>query len=177
MKKFYPHDDLVILDETPRIKFADGIRMLNESGWTEDDGSQLSEDEDLSTRAEQRLGQLVKEKYGADFYIIDKFPTDVRPFYTMPDPENPVSPVFCLCPPVADDTRANQRVCNSYDFFLRGEEILSGGQRVHFAPFLEERMKEAGIDPDSMKDYVDGFRWGCPPVSHSPIFHVSHACC
>ncbi|RDX47067.1 aspartyl-tRNA synthetase cytoplasmic [Lentinus brumalis] len=144
VKKFYPHDDLVILDETPRIKFADGIRMLNESGWTEDDGSQLSEDEDLSTRAEQRLGQLVKEKYGADFYIIDKFPTDVRPFYTMPDPENP-------------------RVCNSYDFFLRGEEILSGGQRVHFAPFLEERMKEAGIDPDSMKDYVDGFRWGCPP--------------
>ena len=27
-------------------------------------------------------------------------------------------------------------------------------------------MKEAGIDPESMKDYVDGFRWGCPPVSN-----------
>ena len=65
--------------------------MLKESGWKEDDGSELSETEDLSTRAEQRLGQLVKEKYGADFYILDKFPKEVRPFYTMPDPENEVS--------------------------------------------------------------------------------------
>ncbi|RPD53983.1 aspartyl-tRNA synthetase, cytoplasmic [Lentinus tigrinus ALCF2SS1-6] len=144
VKKYYPHEDLVVLDETPRIKFAEGIRMLNESGWTEEDGRQLSEHEDLSTRAEQRLGQLVREKYGADFYIIDKFPLEVRPFYTMPDPENP-------------------KTCNSYDFFVRGEEILSGGQRIHTAPFLEERMKEAGIDPDTMKEYVDGFRWGCPP--------------
>jgi aspartyl/asparaginyl-tRNA synthetase len=53
---------------------------------------------------------------------------------------------------------------NSYDFFLRGEEILSGGQRIHDAPLLEERMKEAGIDPASMKDYLDGFKYGCPPV-------------
>ncbi|KAI0633761.1 aspartyl-tRNA synthetase cytoplasmic [Trametes polyzona] len=144
VKKYYPHDDVVILDETPRLRFSEAIRMLKESGWTEDDGHEISETDDLSTRAEQRLGQLVKEKYGADFYIIDKFPLEVRPFYTMPDPED-------------------KRWSNSYDFFLRGEEILSGGQRIHFAPLLEERMKEDGIDPDTMKEYVDGFRWGCPP--------------
>ena len=68
--------------------------MLKESGWKEDDGSELSETEDLSTRAEQRLGQLVKEKYGADFYILDKFPLEVRPFYTMPDPQDRVSRFF-----------------------------------------------------------------------------------
>ena len=90
MKKYSPHDDLVFLDQTPRLKFADAIHMLNESGWTEEDGRQLTEFEDLSTRAEQRLGQLVKEKYGDDFYIIDKFPMGLRPFYTMPDPEDPV---------------------------------------------------------------------------------------
>ncbi|KAI0737608.1 aspartyl-tRNA synthetase cytoplasmic [Daedaleopsis nitida] len=144
VKKYCPHEDVVILDETPRLKFAEGIRMLKESGWTEDDGRELTDFEDLSTRAEQRLGQLVKEKYGADFYILDKFPLEVRPFYTMPDPED-------------------EKLSNSYDFFLRGEEILSGGQRVHIAPLLEERMKEAGVEPDSMKEYVDGFRWGCPP--------------
>ncbi len=65
--------------------------MLKESGWTEEDGSEINEFENLSTRAEQRLGQLVKEKYGTDYYILDKFPLDVRPFYTMPDPENEVS--------------------------------------------------------------------------------------
>ena len=43
--------------------------------------------------------------------------------------------------------------------------MLSGGQRIHHAPLLEQRMISCGIDPDSMRDYVDGFRWGCPPVS------------
>ena len=28
---------------------------------------------------------------------------------------------------------------------------------------LEQRMHEAGVDPDTMSDYVNGFRWGCPP--------------
>ena len=70
--------------------------MLKESGWREEDGSEPDEYEDLSTRAEQRLGQLVKEKYGADYYILDKFPLDVRPFYTMPDPEDRVSGIWSM---------------------------------------------------------------------------------
>ncbi|TFK46077.1 aspartyl-tRNA synthetase, cytoplasmic [Heliocybe sulcata] len=144
IKLRFPHDDLVILDETPRLKFSEGIALLRESGWKEEDGSEATEDEDLSTKAEQRLGQLVKEKYHTDYYILDKFPLSARPFYTMPDAEN-------------------QKFSNSYDFFIRGEEILSGGQRIHSAPMLEERMREAGVDPDSMKEYVDGFRYGCPP--------------
>ena len=36
----------------------------------------------------------------------------VRPFYTMPDPED-------------------ARYSNSFDVFIRGEEIISGAQRVH----------------------------------------------
>ena len=48
---------------------------------------------------------------------------------------------------------------------MRGEEILSGGQRIHDAPMLEQRMKACGVDPETMLDYVNGFRWGCPPVS------------
>ena len=107
VKQYYPHDDVVILDETPRLKFSEGIRMLNESGWTEEDGRELTETEDLSTRAEQRLGQLVKEKYGADFYILDKFPAEVRPFYTMPDPQDSVRPRPAYDEYHADDTRRN----------------------------------------------------------------------
>ncbi len=44
-----------------------------------------------STEKERILGRLVKEKYGTDFFMLDKFPLDVRPFYTMPDPKRPVS--------------------------------------------------------------------------------------
>ena len=46
-------------------------------------------------------GKLVKEKFGTDFYMMDKYPLSVRPFYTMPDPENP-------------------ELSNSYDVFIRG---------------------------------------------------------
>lgn len=41
----------------------------------------------------------------------------VRPFYTMPDPED-------------------SRYSNSFDVFIRGEEIISGAQRVHDAALL-----------------------------------------
>ena len=48
----------------------------------------------LSTPNEKLLGKLVKQKYDTDFFILDKYPLCVRPFYTMPDPHNPVSTVF-----------------------------------------------------------------------------------
>ncbi|KAJ3486884.1 hypothetical protein NLI96_g3934 [Meripilus lineatus] len=144
VKLQHPHEDLLLLDRTLRLKFSDGIEMLRESGWREEDGSEPSEWDDLSTRAEQRLGQLVREKYHTDYYILDKFPLAVRPFYTMPDP-------------------LDNKLSNSFDIFLRGEEILSGGQRIHHAPLLEQRMIDLDVDLDGMKDYLDGFRWGCAP--------------
>ena len=58
--------------------------MLKEAGWD------VGEFDDLSTPAEKFLGKLVKEKYGTDFYVLDKFPLAIRPFYTMPDPNNKV---------------------------------------------------------------------------------------
>lgn len=62
----------------------------------------------------------------------------------MPDPTNP-------------------DVVNSYDFFMRGEEILSGAQRIHDPEFLTERIKSLGMNPDELKDYIDAFRLGAPP--------------
>jgi len=44
-----------------------------------------------STASEKLLGKLVKEKYKSDFFVLDKFPASVRPFYTMPDPHDSVS--------------------------------------------------------------------------------------
>merc|ERR1719253_1764720 len=67
---------------------------------------------DLTGAQELALGAVVKEKYGTDFFMLDKYPADIRPFYTMPDP---------------DDARFS----NSYDMFLRGQEICSGAQRCH----------------------------------------------
>lgn len=59
--------------------------------------------------------------------------------------------------------KITQKLSNSYDFFMRGEEILSGAQRVHDPVLLESRMREAGINPESMKGYLDAFKLGCVP--------------
>ncbi|KAF4616183.1 hypothetical protein G7Y89_g15224 [Cudoniella acicularis] len=141
---YYPHEKVKWLDVTPRLSFSEGVQMLKDSGWVEENGKPPSELEDLSTRAEIRLGALVKEKYDTDYYILDKFPASVRPFYAMPDP-------------------TDERFTNSFDIFMRGQEILTGGQRIHDAKFLEKRMKQKGIKPDSMTEYLEGFRWGAPP--------------
>ena len=52
-----------------------------------------------STENEKRLGRIVKAKYDTDYFIIDKFPMELRPFYTMPDPSNPVRlrSLRCCC--------------------------------------------------------------------------------
>lgn len=52
---------------------------------------------------------------------------------------------------------------NSYDFFMRGEEILSGAQRIHDPRLLSEKMREKGIEPESMAFYLDAFKLGCAP--------------
>lgn len=111
-----------------------------------------------STENEKLLGRLVREKYKTDYFILDKFPLAIRPFYTMPDPVNP-------------------ELSNSYDFFMRGEEILSGAQRIHDPEFLKERMQAAGINPADMSGYLDAFKLGAPPHGGGGIGQSSCCAC
>ncbi|KAI0067676.1 aspartyl-tRNA synthetase [Artomyces pyxidatus] len=134
----FPATEFKWLDETLRLTFAQAVDLLVE------DGVDRAILDDINTENEKRLGRIVKKKYDTDYFIIDKFPMELRPFYTMPDPENP-------------------ELSNSYDFFMRGEEILSGAQRIHDPILLAEKMRSKGVDPESMKGYIDAFRMGCAP--------------
>lgn len=102
--------------------FAEAVALLREAGATHGDL------EDFATADELLLGKTIKEKYGTDFYAIDKFPTCVRPFYTMPDP-------------------VDSRYSNAYDIFLRGQEISSGAQRIHDADMLAKNAAAFGYRP------------------------------
>lgn len=144
IKQQFPSEDLVWLEETPRIPFVEAVKLLNDSGWLNEEGEPISPLEDFGTRDEIRLGELMKEKYKTDYYILDKFPRSARPFYTMPDAKDP-------------------RYTNSFDVFVRGQEIISGGQRIHESKMLEDNMRLVGIDPEDMAEYMEGFRWGAPP--------------
>lgn len=134
----FPCEPFRFLEPSLRINFSEGVKLLR------DNGVEMGDEEDLSTANEKLLGKIIRQKYDTDFYILDKFPLAVRPFYTMPDPDNP-------------------KYSNSYDLFMRGEEIMSGAQRVHDPEFLIERIKHLGIDPNKMKSYIDSFRYGAPP--------------
>ncbi|CAJ2504510.1 Uu.00g119040.m01.CDS01 [Anthostomella pinea] len=147
IKAIYPSDDFLLPEpgKEVRLTFAEGQKLLREEGPEE--YRNVSDDEDMSTPQEKALGALIRKKFNTDFYVLDKFPEGARPFYTIEDPENP-------------------KVTNAYDFFMRGQEILSGGQRIHIPELLEARIRKKGIDPASegIKDYVDVFRSaGVPP--------------
>jgi len=147
IRSIYPSEKFMLpeLGKEVRLTFAEGQKLLREEGPEE--YRNVSDDEDMSTPQEKALGALVRKKYGTDFYVLDKFPEGARPFYTLEDPANP-------------------KVTNAYDFFMRGQEILSGGQRIHVPTLLEERIRKKGIDPASpgIKEYVDVFKSaGVPP--------------
>ena len=126
----------------PRIRFAEGVRMLHEAGID------ASPDADITTAQEKALGRLVLERFGSDFYTMTHYPAAARPFYTHVDPADP-------------------KVTRSYDAFMRGQEIISGAQRIHDPAVLVERMRQMDppLDPDSegFRYYVDAFRVGCAP--------------
>nr|CAH0112328.1 unnamed protein product [Daphnia galeata] len=134
----FPSEPFTFLDPPLRLEFPEAVEMLRQAG------EQIGDEDDLSTPMEKLLGRLVKAKYDTDFYILDKYPLAVRPFYTMPDPNN-------------------KKYSNSYDIFMRGEEIMSGAQRIHDPEYLSERAKHHGIDLSKIKAYIDSFRYGCPP--------------
>ncbi|WJX16200.1 Aspartate--tRNA ligase 2, cytoplasmic [Trifolium repens] len=134
----YPFEPLKYLRNTLRLTYEEGIQMLKEVGV------EIEPFGDLNTEAERKLGQLVLEKYGTEFYILHRYPLAVRPFYTMPCYDNPA-------------------YSNSFDVFIRGEEIISGAQRVHVPEFLEERAQACGIEVKTISSYIDSFRYGAPP--------------
>ncbi|CAA79536.1 Aspartate--tRNA ligase, cytoplasmic [Caenorhabditis elegans] len=134
----YPAEPFQFCEPPLILKYPDAITLLRENGI------EIGDEDDLSTPVEKFLGKLVKEKYSTDFYVLDKFPLSVRPFYTMPDAHD-------------------ERYSNSYDMFMRGEEILSGAQRIHDADMLVERAKHHQVDLAKIQSYIDSFKYGCPP--------------
>ena len=58
----------------------------------------------------------------------------------------------------------NPKYSNSYDMFVRGEEIISGAQRIHDPEILAERIRAHGVKVEGgLEDYVNAFKYGAMP--------------
>jgi nondiscriminating aspartyl-tRNA synthetase len=98
----------------------------------------------FSPEEERVLGEIIKEETGNEFLFVTEYPHSSRAFYHMKDPNNP-------------------ELALGYDLFWNGVEITTGAQREHRLDHLIENAKERGIDIDSLDEYLEYFKYGCPP--------------
>lgn len=134
IKEYAPFEDLVYTEEPLIISFEDCVKILKKEG--------VSVEGDLNRENERILGSLVKKEYETDFFVIKDYPTEVRAFYTKP--------------------KEDSKYSYSYDFILRGEEILSGAERINTYSDLLKSIERVGVDKESIKGYLDAFKYGVP---------------
>ena len=78
------------------------------------------------------------------FVFVTGYPMRKRPFYTHPQPSDPVW-------------------SNGFDLLFRGLELVTGGQRLHRAADYERAIAARGEDPAAYASYLQAFRHGMPP--------------
>lgn len=123
-------------DEIPVVAFADAQHMIESST-----GRPTVGEPDLSPADERWLGEWAKAEHGCDFVFVTGYPMVKRPFYTHPDPTNPVA-------------------SNSFDLLFRGLELVTGGQRLHrYQDYLDVLR---GQDLVPFEGYLEAFRHGMP---------------
>ncbi|MDE2037852.1 MAG: aspartate--tRNA(Asn) ligase [Patescibacteria group bacterium] len=122
----------------PRIPIVEAKRILKERGVPS------AEEHDLSPEEERAICDYVKEKHGHDFVFISEYHTSKSAFYHMRLDEG------------SDRSRRA-------DLLYRGIEVTTMAQREHRVDVLERQAKEKGMDLGQLKDYLNFFRYGCPP--------------
>ncbi|HEY4202587.1 MAG TPA: aspartate--tRNA(Asn) ligase [Devosiaceae bacterium] len=100
--------------------------------------------DDLNTEGERLLAGDMEKTTGHEFLFITDYPASSRAFYHMRQEDRP------------DLTRG-------FDLLWRGVEITTGAQREHRHERLVAQAIERGLDPATLSDYLDFFRYGCPP--------------
>ncbi|MFA5136208.1 MAG: aspartate--tRNA(Asn) ligase [Patescibacteria group bacterium] len=124
----------------PRVKLKEAQQIIFDR--TKRD---IREEPDLDPEGEKEMWRWAKETHGSELLFITHYPTKKRPMYTYPDPENPVETL-------------------SFDMIGRGQEWITGGQRIHDYAQLVSNIKKWGVDPKQFEvPYLQAFRYGMPP--------------
>lgn len=103
-----------------------------------------SDEHDLSPEEERAISNYVLKKHKHDFIFITDYHKSKSAFYHMRLKEG------------SDRSRRA-------DLLYRGVEVTTLAQREHRLEILEKQAKEKGMDLESLKYYLNFFRYGCPP--------------
>jgi nondiscriminating aspartyl-tRNA synthetase len=122
----------------PQLTLAEAKKILTERGITSE------KDGDLSPEEERGISEYIKEKEGHEFVYITEYPQGGRAFYHM-------------------RLESDNNLTKGFDLLWNGVEITTGAQREHRYDVLVKQAQERGMELESLKFYLDFFKYGCPP--------------
>ncbi|KON30392.1 aspartyl-tRNA synthetase [miscellaneous Crenarchaeota group archaeon SMTZ1-55] len=122
----------------PELRFPQIYEVLEELG------KPIGYGEDYDRESEMLLWKYVREKYGTDFFFVNRFPFRVKPFYVMRVDDDP-------------------RWARSVDLLYKGLELSSGGQREHRYDRIIQQLQEKEMTVESMEWFTKFFKYGVPP--------------
>ena len=99
---------------------------------------------DLAPAHERAVGHWAVRTHGSEFIAVEGYPMSKRPFYTHPQP-------------------GDARWSNSFDLLFRGQELVTGGQRLHRHSDYLAAIRARGEDPAAYAGYLEAFAHGMPP--------------
>lgn len=129
-----PWAALPVPAEIPAVPFTEALAIAGAS----------PDEPDLAPADERALGEWARREHGSDFVYVTGYPMRKRPFYTHPDPADPVH-------------------ANGFDLLFRGMELVTGGQRLHRYEDYVAAIQGRGEPLEPYAGYLDGFRYGMPP--------------
>ncbi|MEA3273437.1 MAG: aspartate--tRNA(Asn) ligase [Patescibacteria group bacterium] len=138
IKKYYEREVVIPQDSFPRITMQEAKKVLKELGVKSEKSGDLNQEE------EKALSAHILKKAKSEFVFVTEYPIDIRPFYHMRIEDRP-------------------KVTKSFDILWNGIEIATGSQREHRYKVLKKQAMENGMSEESIKHYLNFFKYGCPP--------------
>src|SRR3989344_3041152 len=138
LKKFPDVNITVPTQPFPRITMIEAKKIWAELGVSS------GEEHDLSPEEERAMSEYVKKEKDHDFVFITEYHKSKSAFYHMRLEEG------------SDYSRRA-------DLLYRGIEVTTLAQREHRIDILTKQAEEKGMSLDPLKDYLNFFRYGCPP--------------
>lgn len=139
VKEAFPDVDIDIPTQPfPRLTMVEAKKIL--AGL----GVESPEEHDLSPEEERAVSEYVRKEKGHDFVFITDYHKSKSAFYHMRLPE--------------DNDRSRRA-----DLLYRGVEVTTMAQREHRPEILEKQALEKGMELEPLADYINFFRYGCPP--------------